>query len=246
MQLLQSIRLAGWKSIKEQTLELNALTVVIGANGAGKSNLLSLFKLMNQMFAKTPGFRNYVAQNGFAESLLHYGSKRTPVAELELKFGSETGEVNTYYARWGAGAAGMLIFLEERATYLQPEKAKEFRIDLDAGHIESHLLETADFGDKTAKTALWLVRACRLFHFHDTSPTCAARQPCYVEANRFLAPDAGNLAAMLYLFREKHPIAYRRIEATVRQMVPDFAGFVLEPSELNDKSILLKWMAKDR
>jgi predicted ATPase len=67
-----------------------------------------------------------------------------------------------------------------------------------------------------------------------------------VEANRFLLPDAGNLAAMLYLFREQHPQAYRRITATVRQMVPDFDGFVLEPSKLNEKQILLNWTHKGR
>jgi predicted ATPase len=54
------------------------------------------------------------------------------------------------------------------------------------------------------------------------------------------------VAAMLYLFQQRHPTAYRRITATVRQMVPDFDGFVLEPSKLNDNQILLNWMHKGR
>jgi predicted ATPase len=82
MQVLNRIRVVGWKSIKSQTVDLTTLSVVIGANGAGKSNLLSLVKLLNAMFAKTPNFRNYVAQSGYADSLLHYGVKQTPVAEL--------------------------------------------------------------------------------------------------------------------------------------------------------------------
>ena len=49
---------------------------------------------------------------------------------------------------------------------------------------------------------------------------------------------------MLYLFREKFPTAYRRITATVRQMIPDFHGFVLEPDLLNPKQILLNWTHK--
>jgi predicted ATPase len=51
---------------------------------------------------------------------------------------------------------------------------------------------------------------------------------------------------MLYLFSQQHKMAYRRISATVRQMVPDFEGFVLEPSKLNDKQILLNWTHKGR
>src|SRR5947207_8448751 len=98
MQVLKKIRILGWKSIKDQTLDLTQLTVVVGANGAGKSNLLSLFKLLNALFAKTPGFRNYVGMSGFADSLLHYGAKQTQVAEMELTFGTETGDT-TYFAR---------------------------------------------------------------------------------------------------------------------------------------------------
>ncbi|MFM7162563.1 MAG: AAA family ATPase, partial [Planctomycetaceae bacterium] len=245
MPLLKRIRLAGWKSIKDQTLDLAPLTVVIGANGAGKSNLLSLFKLLNGLFANTPGFRNYVGQNGFSDSLLHYGARQTPSAELELTFGSETGDT-TYFARWTAAAAGTLIFSEERVSFLRPGYSQPAVVDLGAGHSESNLLRFVDDGNSTAQVALKLLRSCRLFHFHDTSETSAARHPCYVEANRFLYPDAGNLAAMLYLFREHHAPAYRRISATVRQMVPDFADFVLEPSHLNEQQILLKWTHKGR
>ena len=216
MQMLKRIRLVGWKSIKDQTLDLTPLTVVIGANGAGKSNLLSLFKLMNAMFANTPGLRNYVGQCGFADSLLHYGVKQTPVAEMELTFGTDTGDT-TYLARWAAAAGGALIFTEERVTFMRMEAIKPTVVDLGAGHSETNLLRAADDGNQMATVALRLLRSCRLFHFHDTSEKSAARQPCYVEANRFLYPDAGNLAAMLYLFREQHPTAYRRISATVRR-----------------------------
>ncbi len=245
MQILKRIHLAGWKSIQDQTLDLTPLTVVIGANGSGKSNLLSLFKLLNAMFARMPGFRNYVAQSGYADSLLHYGVKQTPVAEMELTFGTDTGDT-TYFARWAAAAGGTLIFTEERVTFQRSGVAEPTIVDLGAGHGETNLQHVADDGNQTAAVALRLLRSCRLFHFHDTSESCAARMPCYVEANRFLYPDAGNLAAMLYLFRERHTTAYRRIGATVRQMVPDFDGFVLEPSGLNEKSILLKWTHKGR
>ena len=245
MQLLKRIRVDGWKSVKSQTVDLTPLTVVIGANGAGKSNLLSIFKLLNAVFANTPSFRTYVGQNGFADSLLHFGSRETPVAEMELVFGTDTGET-TYFARWAAAAGGALIFTEERVEFLRPGFPRPVVVDLGAGHAETNLLKSADDGNQTSVIALRLLRSCRLFHFHDTSENCAARQPCYIEANRFLYPDAGNLAAMLYLFRQQHPTAFRRITSTVQQMVPDFDSFVLEPSKLNERQILLNWTQKGR
>src|SRR5579872_7177633 len=116
MQMLKRIHVAGWKSIKDQTVDLTALTVAVGANGAGKSNLLALFKLLNAMFANTPGFRNYVAQSGFADSILHYGSKETPIAEMELAFAVDNAE-STYLARWASAAGGTLIFTDERVLF---------------------------------------------------------------------------------------------------------------------------------
>jgi predicted ATPase len=245
MQMLKRIRVVGWKSIKNQTIELTPLTVIIGANGAGKSNLLSLLKLLNAMFAKPPRFRSYVGQSGFADSLLYYGSRETPVAEMELVFGTDNGET-IYFARWAAASGGALIFTEERVEFHRDGSAKPAVVDLGAGHPETNLLKAAEEGNQTASVALRLLRSCRLFHFHDTSENCAARKPCYIHDNRFLYPDAGNVAAMLYLFQQQHPTAYRRITATVRQMIPDFEDFVLEPSKLNEKQILLNWTHKDR
>lgn len=245
MQMLKRIRVVGWKSIKDQTIDLTPLTVVIGANGAGKSNLLSLLKMLNAMFGNTPGFRNHVALSGFADSLLHYGRKQTPVAEIELTFDTHQG-LTSYFAQWAAASGGTLIFTEERVEFLRTGTSRSSVLDLGAGHSETNLLRAAEDRDQRAIVALKLLRLCRLFHFHDTSDQSAARSPCYIEANRFLFPDAGNLAAMLYLFHQRHPTAYRRITATVRQMVPDFEGFILEPGRLNEKQILLNWSHKGR
>ncbi|MBT7069683.1 MAG: AAA family ATPase [Anaerolineae bacterium] len=42
---LDRIQIKGYKSIKAIDLELRPLNVLLGANGAGKSNFLSVFKL---------------------------------------------------------------------------------------------------------------------------------------------------------------------------------------------------------
>ena len=48
MNTLQRMSLAGFKSIREmRDLEFKPLNVLIGANGTGKSNLISFFKLLN-------------------------------------------------------------------------------------------------------------------------------------------------------------------------------------------------------
>jgi AAA15 family ATPase/GTPase len=40
---LNRLRVAGWNSIRDAEIELRPLNVLIGANGAGKSNLVAFF-----------------------------------------------------------------------------------------------------------------------------------------------------------------------------------------------------------
>jgi predicted ATPase len=83
MTYLSGLHLLGWKSIRDQLIDFDAINVLIGANGAGKSNLVSFFKLLNEVGAGR--LTEYVAQQGGAESLLFFGSKTTAsvVADLE-------------------------------------------------------------------------------------------------------------------------------------------------------------------
>ena len=46
---------------------------------------------------------------------------------------------------------------------------------------------------------------------------------------------------MLYLYKAAYPEVYARIVSTVRQVVPAFDDFVLEPQRLSPTKILLNW-----
>src|SRR5207237_14398 len=114
----------------------------------------------------------------------------------------------------------------------------------DGGHRESQLDLMCDEDDSWGKSVCRWLTHCRVFHFHDTSLLGPMRRDCFIDANRFLYPDAGNLPAMLYLYRERYPKAYRRIVAAVKAVAPSFDDFVLEPLRLNPRNIALHWRSK--
>jgi predicted ATPase len=243
MPQLQTITLRGWKSVRETSppLELRAINVLLGANGAGKSNLVSFFKMLNELVGER--LQNFVGRAGGADSLLYFGSKTTPQIEAELAFQTDTGTTR-YMMRLVHAARDTLLFAEE-AIQFHKLGYDEPRVEvLGPGHRESLLNQMADAGNPTARVARHLLDRCRVFHFHDTSDTSRIRQSCYIEANRYLYPDAGNLAAILYLYQQTRPKEYRRIVAAVRQAAPFFDDFVLEPQKLNPRNILLNWHAR--
>ena len=74
MDMLKSVHIEGFKSIRDATIDLGPLTVLIGANGSGKSNFISFLKMLK---ATAEGeLQDFVAKAGGADKLLHFGSER--------------------------------------------------------------------------------------------------------------------------------------------------------------------------
>lgn len=242
MPVLKRIVLSGFKSIEKMDLELRHLNILIGANGAGKSNLVSFFKMLNEMMGGR--LQHYIGTSGRAQSLLHFGPKVTPQLEATLEFEVENG-MDIYSMRLFHAAGDTLVFAEESLSFLQTGCDRPKTIFLGTGHQEPRIGQEADKGEPTAKVFRHLLNHCRVYHFHDTSPTARVRQYCYSGDDRWLMPDAGNLAAFLYRLRETNGgAAYRRIVSTIRLITPFFDDFELDLSGAFKKEFILNWREK--
>jgi predicted ATPase len=243
MDLLSKLDLHGFKSIKHlPNLILGRINVLIGANSAGKSNFISFFRLLNWMISSSGNLQFYVSKCGGANALLHDGAAVTPQLVATLIFETDQG-INEYQMRLFHAAPDTLIFADERIRFSRhgiPSKA-DWR-SLGGGQREAQLIDAADSGDPAAKAIRWLLRQCVVYQFHNTSETARIRQRWSVEDDRFLKEDGANLAPFLLRLQKTEPQAYRRIVETIRQIVPCFAGFVLEPSY---GTILLQWRERD-
>ena len=125
---LNKIELKGYKSISPegQTIPLNDdVTVLIGSNGVGKSNVVSFFQLLS--YAMSGSLQNYIGENGFADAFLYYGSKTTDCIKARLHF-SDSKSQNEYYFRLAYAAGDTLIYTDERLTFQ------------DTDHIHGNLL----------------------------------------------------------------------------------------------------------
>lgn len=140
-----------------------------------------------------------------------------------------------------AAVGDTLIFSEERFEWEAGGRQTSRRVLGHSGHRESLLKKDADAGKRAARALHHVMSNCRVYHFHDTSNTAQVRRPCYIEMNRKLAPDAANLAAMLYVYQQKEQAAYDRIVSTVRKIAPSVWEFDLQPQRLNPQNIVLNW-----
>ncbi len=224
MKTLHTLTIEGFKSIKHAELALGELNVVIGANGAGKSNLIGVFRLLERVLSRH--LQIHVASE--PDRLLHHGRKKTPTLTAKFQF------AHCVYDFTLDAAQDTLIFAHEGVHLLTQGSA-----DM-AGHKESQLDEMAQ-AKGISRAALPDVRHLAVHHFHDTSDSSPAKQSCDIDDNRFFRPDAANLPAYLYWLQEQHPTQFRHIEEHIRLVAPFFERFELAPSRLNPRKIKLEW-----
>lgn len=243
---LRKLSIKGFKSFDTagQNIEFGDINVCIGSNAAGKSNLVSFFRMLN--FMTTGALQQFIGEQGYSDSILYYGSATTPVMEAELFFSRDDGEYNKYEITLVHASGGKLIFTREIAAWSGTNRDQPLRVDLKSGHDESALIRDAETGT-TTRFVLELLRRCQVFQFHDTSSTAKIRNPGYINDNRYLRGNAGNLAAFLYAMQAKEETSpyYRRILQHIREVIPGFADFALQPTVLNNDYIKLDWREQE-
>lgn len=242
---LKALEISGFKSIDAQgeSIDFGDVTVLLGANGAGKSNLVAFFEMLNYMM--TGALQHYIGEKGYANSLLHFGSKVTPLLEAKLQFESDDA-TDKYRFKLVAVAGDTLMFTNEELEFQSTSSQEPLLIELGAGHKESGLKEGANRGKKTIQFIYRLLSTCRVFQFHDTSATAKIRLQGYIEDNSFLRSNGGNLAAFLYGLKSSADGSkyYDRIIRHIQGIMPQFEDFELSPSVLNPKYISLNWREK--
>lgn len=245
---LNSIELKGYKSVNSegQTLPVNDdITVLIGANGVGKSNIVSFFQLLN--YSMSGSLQTYIGENGFADAFLYYGSKTTDSFFAKLKF-SDGKSSNEYVFQLANAVGDSMFFRFEDVTYSDKEKNEILSITLGQGHKESRLsMEATGHQGFYLTDIAKLLSDCRYFQFHDTTKEAKIRKNGYIGDNKFLRSNAGNLAAFLYGVKHQQggEPYYRRIVRYIQQVMPQFGDFILEPSVVNKDYISLDWREKD-
>lgn len=230
---LNRVIVNGFKSIRRCDLPLSALNIMIGANGAGKSNLIAFFRMIQQLLEKN--LQRYVGKQGGPDAVLHFGRKTTETLDAELHFGN-----NGYKLALEATHDNRMMFAEEA---FWTKTGVEHPCG--AGHFETRL-PFRRHGGPAGGQPLPILKPWRIYHFHDTGDAARVKQPHGVNDNAYLRPDARNLAAFLYLLQNRHEDCYRRIVKTIRLAAPFFGDFHLRPSPQNEEIIELEWVERDR
>ena len=224
---IDRITIGGYKSISAKhplSINLFDVNILLGANGAGKSNIISFFRMLNFMMSGT--FQKYVAQHGTNSGILHYGPKTTPLMEGHIALSNEFGK-DYYDVKLAPASGSQLIVSEEKITWEKIDSQKPpYENILKSTFLESALVDSSD---STATVIRKILSNCKAFQFHDSSQNGALRQASLEGSAHYLQSEGNNLASFLLFLRDNYRPSYLRIVEYVKMILPSFGDFYLEP-----------------
>ena len=229
---IDAITIKNYKSIKEiENLKLTNINIFIGSNGAGKSNFISFFKMLNMIIEKK--LREYSKIIG-ADNLLHFGIKTSSEIFGQVDFGK-----NKYSFNLVPKEDDSLFFETEKTIYKSYYNTGQPQRTIGQLNDETKLFECSTVCEYVRNALL----SWRVYHFHDTSSTAKVKGSCAISssANKKLLPNGENLSAFLYYLKLKFPKSFFMIEETIKLIAPYFDRFILEPDIFDEDKIRLEW-----
>ena len=245
---IESVRIRGFRSLADVELSgLPRATVLIGANGSGKSNFIRFFDLLSWMLG-SGRLGEFVERQGGADDQLFGGNRWTPRLEAEVRLLYTDRGRHDYRFALTHAHPDRFFFTEECFRFKRHDSPKEAQWEhLDSGQREARIIEVAQSREEfhvntvTAGLIVDLIGSCAVYQFHDTSDSSNFKKRWDAEDNNYLRSHGGNLAAVLYRLEREDRRRYEAICRHIGRILPGFDRFVLEESY---GKVSLRWQAK--
>jgi predicted ATPase len=237
---LDKLTIKGFKSVNVlEDFELTNLNVLIGGNGAGKSNFIEFFRLLRAVIDDK--LDEFIRKGGGISDFLFNGRKVTSRLEFEMLF-------SKYGYRFSiAPSVKEQCTIAGEAFFCKGDSAGWRQLG-DSSDGTSLLVKEAQ-GDsidsKYSKPVFEAIISRQIYHFHDTSSTAGMRHAEIVQDNKYLRPDGSNIAPYLMGLRKSDSRIYNEIIDAIRLVIPFFDDFDLDSETFGEKrKVNLSWRQK--
>lgn len=248
--MIERIIIENFKSICKLDLELKPINILIGANGAGKSNFIGFFKLTNRVYEHK--LERHIGNN--IDSFLRFGRKESDFIYGFFDFDNKYAVSYKIFptVSKNTGYLDEENYLFNQANDLEKDY-KRWKIVYQNIEIPENGLGLEELFDEASTKASSFssiggnsyFNSFKTYHFQDTGEKSPMKQANKISDNRYLRENGENLAAYLYYLQKKHPKNFKIIEANIRSVAPFFDRFDLAPDRSNENQIELSWLEKE-
>ncbi|HEX8819925.1 MAG TPA: AAA family ATPase [Archangium sp.] len=249
---LSQLRVSGYRALERFDAQLESLTVIIGANAAGKSSLFDLLAFIS--FAAVNPLPPELDPRSVGKTLFHVGGPES--IELALQVVREAARPLRYHVKL-SGPVGQPRVVSERLGSLRTDSegrtSEVFTfLNFESGQGNLRSVLQVRFGLPQAppwtlpRNELALRRALdptfitlnefreyvsgwKFYAGFDVGMTAAIRRPVFTEPEPVLKEDGSNLSAVLFHLKAEHPDNWSELETHLRSAVPSFLSLNVKP-----------------
>jgi len=221
--MLKKVTIRNFKSIKDAEIDLQNINILIGANGAGKSNFIAFFDMVGALL--NGDFAGFVQRQGGYEHLSYNGNETDQIIEGTLDF----DDADTFHFN------------------VNPTDNKFLIRDADYNY-NSQWLKDYDASSKNTSECCqqseYIKNCTRYFtayHFNDSRSLSKMCSGCSVSDNEVLRRDGSNLAACLFRLQQERQRDFLYLESVIHSVVPDFKQFKFVENASDERTVSLKW-----
>lgn len=236
---IQKLTIQNFKSIKElKDFELHNINILIGANGAGKSNFLSFFNLLRNLIDEN--LPQYIAKTGKADGILTFGRKQSDYLNFEIRFDN-----NSYGCKLSSTNENSLYFDDEYTVY-NGNNGYSNKWHFNGGSENTYLNKSGNNGGSYhSQYFVPQLKKILQYHFHDVGDSSPIKSDEPIINKDKLLYNGKNIAPFLLRLKQDYLDSYSMIVKTIQAVVPDFHDFYFQDNLRSDELITMAWINKN-
>jgi predicted ATPase len=242
--MLKKIQLTNFSSFCQTEVYIENINVLIGGNGSGKSNFISLFTMLN--YIHIGRLRNWVVNKGGFDNIIYNGIQENEYINLRFFFDAHAQNAqNIYELSLRATEDDYNVDAEKFGFWKYKESSNPFFQQEETNQKETKLKYLADRKSEIPYYIYSTIQGWKVFHFDDVSANSNKKRPQNIEEGYPLHQEGDNIIAFLYYLKQNYIDYYDKVVKTLRLVTPYFDDFILEPEPTNPNQIKLKWREKN-
>src|SRR5215469_2423398 len=235
--MITRLRVKNFKSLKELDLRFGPISVLVGPNMAGKSNILDVFRFLHDTLSQgrsSQGLNFALTQRGGMNEILWKGGKEK-VVTLALEASGESTQPSTTYnyeLRILAGAGNLANVQNESLKLVRSGIEYELLAPQHGGFTQFRNVDGKELGGVGTSNATALenafptwdgygfCEAIKRWRFYHLVPS-SMKEPSKMVSGQILdEPGGENLSAWLMWLQTHSPDVFAKINEVLRDLMP--------------------------
>ncbi len=238
--MLKKIQLTHFRAFCQTEVDIKNINVLIGGNGSGKSNFISLFTMLN--YIQIGRLRDWIVNKGGFDNVVYNGIQENEFFNLRFFFDTSNLQ-NIYELSLRATEEDYIIEAERFGSWKYPA-CSTFQHE-ETNQLETKLKYLAERKYAIPSNIYSNIKGFQVFHFDDVSANSNKKRRQNLEESYPLHPEGDNIAAFLYYLKQNYIDFYDKIVEIICLVTPYFDDFILEPESTYSNQIKLRWKEKN-